>query len=144
VEDASVEILKGVPLFSELDRKALKRVAQAMARRTFSAGDVIAAEGEPGVGFFVISDGRATVTVLGKEVAKLGPGDHVGEMALIAETPRLATVTADTDLVCYAMTSWDFRRLAESNAALSWALLVSTMRRVRNLEQVRSAAGTQI
>src|SRR5438552_3272395 len=108
-----------------------------MTQRTFAAGETIAREGEAGVGFFVIGEGRATVSLLDRVVARVGPGDHVGEMALLADEPRMATVTADTDLTCYAMTSWEFRRLAETNAALSFALLVSTMKRMRNLEHVR-------
>jgi CRP-like cAMP-binding protein len=138
----NVELLQRVPLFSELDRKTLKRVAEAMSERTFNAGETIAKEGETGVGFFVIEDGRARVTILGKDVAELGPGDHVGEMALIAESPRMATVTAETDVRCYGMTSWEFRRLAEGNAALAWNLLESTMKRVRELEQVRADASS--
>ena len=68
-----------------------------------------------------------------------GPGDHVGEMALIAESPRMATVTAGTDIRAYGMTSWEFRRLAENNAALAWNLLASTLKRVRELEEARHA-----
>lgn len=132
-----LELLQRVPLFSELDRKALKRVAGAMAERTFAAGETIAKEGETGVGFFVIEEGRARVSIDGKEVAELGPGDHVGEMALIAESPRLATVTAETDIRAYGMTSWEFRRLAENNAALAWKLLETTLKRVQELEQAR-------
>lgn len=135
-----LELLQRVPLFSELDRKTLKRVGEAMSERTFAAGETIAKEGETGVGFFVIEDGRARVSILGKDVAELGPGDHVGEMALIAESPRMATVVAETDIRCYGMTSWEFRRLAEGNAALAWKLLESTMKRVRELEQARADA----
>ena len=138
---APVEILRQVPLFSELDRRALKHVAQAMSERSFAAGETIAREDEVGVGFFVVAEGTARVTVRGKEVARLGRGDHIGEMALIADSPRLATVVAETELRCFAMTSWEFRRLAEGNAALSWKLLESTMKRVRELEQVRAEAG---
>lgn len=132
--------LRRVPLFSELDRKTLKRVGDAMSERTFAAGETIASEGEAGVGFFVIEDGRARVSILDKEVAMLGPGDHVGEMALIAESPRMATVVAETDIRAYGMTSWEFRRLAEGNAALAWSLLESTLKRVQQLEQARHAS----
>ena len=137
---APVEIIKRVPLFSELDGKALKQVARAMSERTFAAGETVAREEEVGVGFFVVAEGAATVSVLGKEVARLGVGDHIGEMALIAESPRLATVVAETELRCWAMTSWEFRRLAEGNAALSWRLLETTMKRLRELEHARAEA----
>jgi CRP/FNR family cyclic AMP-dependent transcriptional regulator len=71
----------------------------------------------------VIEDGNAKVTVHGEERRRLGPGDYFGEIALIAQSPRTATVTAETDLTAYGMTFWDFRPLVEGNAAIAWKLL---------------------
>jgi CRP-like cAMP-binding protein len=127
---ASTDVLHRVPLFSGLKEKQLKGIAQAMAERTFAAGEEITKEGEISVGFFVIEDGRATVTMNGEQVDRLGPGDHFGEIALIAETPRAATVTAETELRCYGMTSWDFRSLVERNGEIAWEILASTARKL--------------
>lgn len=72
-------------------------------------------------------------------MGELGSGDHFGEIALIAETPRAATIAAETDLRCYGMTSWDFRRLVESNGEIAWAILASTARKLYvNAERERA------
>jgi len=75
------------------------------------------------VGFFVITGGEASVSVDGMEVAKLGPGDHFGELALISEQVRSATVTAEGHLQCLVMAFWDFRRFAKENPDVTWKLL---------------------
>jgi SulP family sulfate permease len=112
-------------LFSDLDRRDLERIAGSMKERTFNAGDTVLVEGESGVGFFVIDTGNATVSVGGQERRKLGPGDYFGEVALLAQTDRTATITADGELRCYGLTSWAFRPLIEENASLAWKLLQS-------------------
>ena len=119
----TTQLLKQVPLFSDLDNRELSQIAESMKRRQFSAGQEIAREGESGVGFFVIEDGNAKVSVHGEERRRLGPGDYFGEIALIAQGARTATVTADTDLTAYGMTFWDFRPLVEGNASIAWKLL---------------------
>jgi SulP family sulfate permease len=122
---APTEVLQRVPLFSDLERRDLERIAGSMKQRTFNAGDTVLVEGESGVGFFVIDDGHATVSVGGEERRKLGPGDYFGEVALLAQTDRTATVTADDELRCYGLTSWAFRPIIEENASLGWKLLQS-------------------
>ena len=96
-----------------------------MKERTFNAGDTVLVEGESGVGFFVIDTGHASVSVGGDERRKLGPGDYFGEVALLAQTDRTATVTADEELRCYGLTSWAFRPIVEENSSLAWKLLQS-------------------
>jgi CRP/FNR family transcriptional regulator, cyclic AMP receptor protein len=120
-----VDLLRKVPLFSDLDNRELQEIAGTMKQRSFSNGQQIAVEGESGVGFFIIEDGDASVTVHGDEVRRLGPGDYFGEIALIAQTPRTATVTAETDLKTYGMTFWDFRPLVEGTPGIAWKLLQS-------------------
>jgi CRP-like cAMP-binding protein len=116
--------LKQVPLFSELSQRQLKRLGHDFKERTFRAGAPIVRENQmSGVDFFVIADGEATVTVKGKEVGRLGPGDYFGELALIGERERLSTVTAVTPVRCLAMASWNFRRFVNSNPDISWKLL---------------------
>ena len=122
-DQETTQLLKQVPLFSDLDNRELSQVAESMKRREFSTGQEIAREGESGVGFFVIKAGDAKVTVHGDERRRLGPGDYFGEIALIAQGARTATVTADSDLVAYGMTFWDFRPLVEGNASIAWKLL---------------------
>jgi CRP-like cAMP-binding protein len=123
VAAGAVDLLKRVPLFSDLDRKELERVANSMKERTFGAGDTVTAEGQTGVGFFVIADGEAKVTVGGQERRRLGPGDYFGEVALLNESARTATITAESELKCYGLTSWEFRPLVETHGTIAWKLL---------------------
>src|SRR3954466_4538097 len=133
--DARVEALRGFELFETLGRRELQRIADGLSERTFPAGTAVAREGEVGVGFFLIDAGNATVTIGGREIGRLGPGDHFGEISLILDTPRTATVTADTDLRCWGMRSWEFRKLVETNAAISWKVLESTALKLRAAQQ---------
>jgi CRP/FNR family transcriptional regulator, cyclic AMP receptor protein len=123
VAEGAVELLRTVPLFSDLDRKELERVASSMKQRLFSAGETVTAEGSSGVGFFIIQSGDAKVTIGGEERRRLGPGDYFGEVALLNESARTATITAETDLTCYGLTSWEFRPLVETHGSIAWKLL---------------------
>jgi CRP-like cAMP-binding protein len=117
------DLLRRVPLFSDLERKELERIAASLKPRTFRAGETVTTEGQSGVGFFVIEDGEAKVTVGGDERRRLGPGDYFGEVALLNESARTATITAESDLRCYGMTSWEFRPLVETHSSIAWKLL---------------------
>ena len=94
-----------------------------MKDRTFRAGDNVTTEGQGGIGFFVIENGEAKVSIGGEERRRLGAGDYFGEVALLTDRPRTATITAETDLRCYGMTSWDFKPLVESHSSIAWKLL---------------------
>ncbi len=124
----AAELLKRVPLFSDLEDRERQQIANSMKQRRFSAGQQIAVEGQSGVGFFVIEDGQAKVTVAGDEVRTLGPGDYFGEVALITQGARTATVTADSDLTTWGMTFWDFRPLVEDTPSIAWKLLQSAVK----------------
>ena len=131
VAGASPDMLKKVPLFSGLDDKELKEIANSMRERKFRAGDTVTQEGAGGVGFFVVESGQADVNVGGEAKGSVGPGDYFGEIALINESPRTATLTARTDMICYGMTPWDFRPLVESNSAIAWKLLTAMAEKMR-------------
>ncbi len=132
---APKELLKQVPLFAGLDDKQLATLSRNFTDRTFSAGQQVTAEGAGGVGFFVIESGEATVSVGGQERRTLGAGDYFGEVALIDEGARSATITATSELRCYGLTPWQFRPLVEENASIAWPLLLSMARRLREIEQ---------
>ena len=121
--EGAVDLLQRVPLFSDLDRKELERIAASMKERTFSAGETVTAEGSTGVGFFLIESGSAKVTIGGEDRRQLGPGDYFGEVALLNESARTATITAESDLRCYGLTSWEFRPLVETHGSIAWKLL---------------------
>ena len=126
----ATELLQRVPLFSGLDPRELETIARTVHERTFNAGDTVAEEGQSGVGFFVIKDGHAKVTIDGRDVRTLGPGDYFGEIALIAETARTATVKAESELKCYGLTPWEFRPLVQTNAGIAWKLLLALAQKV--------------
>ena len=119
----AVNLLERVPIFQDLDHRELEQIAASMKQRTFHAGDTVTSEGAGGIGFFVIEEGEAKVSVGGEERRRLGPGDYFGEVALLTDSPRSATIVADTDLRCYEMTSWDFKPLVETHSSIAWKLL---------------------
>jgi CRP/FNR family cyclic AMP-dependent transcriptional regulator len=128
---ATVEQIQRVPLFADLDRRELQSLASSFKERTFEAGDTVTSEGAGGVGFFIIDEGDATVSVAGEERARLGAGDYFGELALIDEGTRTATITAENDMRCYGLTSWEFRPLVESNSRIAWKLLQALSKQLR-------------
>jgi hypothetical protein len=127
----SADTLRKVPLFADLDNKELQQIATSMRERRFNAGDTVTKEGQGGVGFFVVEEGEAKVTVGGEDRGVVGPGDYFGEIALINDSPRTATLTASTNMLCYGMTPWDFRPLVESNSAIAWKLLTAMADKLR-------------
>jgi CRP/FNR family transcriptional regulator, cyclic AMP receptor protein len=131
VAEAPIELLQRVPLFADFDRGDLSHLSRTFKERTFDAGATVASEGKAGAGFFVIESGEATVTVRGDTKGKLGPGDYFGEIALIDDGARSATITADSELRCYGLTSWEFRPLVEANATMAWKLLETMAKRLR-------------
>ena len=132
---APVELVQDVPLFAGLDRRELRELATSMKERTFRQGQEIAVEGQSGIGFFLIAEGTATVSQGGQDRATLGPGDHFGEIALIDDGVRTASVTADSELKAYGLTSWEFKPLVESNATIAWKLLKTMATRLREAER---------
>ena len=96
-----------------------------------------------GIGFFMITDGEASVVVDGREVARLGAGEHFGELALISEGVRTATVTAATPLECLEITFWDFRRIAKDNPDIAWKLLQYTVGLLIDERMARALAFSQ-
>jgi len=106
--------LKGVSFFSSISEQDLAAVAEQAGEVSVTAGSVLAREGDVGDKFFVIESGTAEVTRGGEPVAKLGAGDFFGEIALIREERRTATVTATSPMVLIVMTGSSFRSLDSS------------------------------
>ena len=139
VEPGQVETLGRVPLFEDLSEVDRAKIAGLFKQRKFAAGETVTKEGSHAAAFFVIESGTATVTVRGEFRRTMGPGDFFGEIALIDEGSRTATVTADTELVCQGLTLWDFRPLVQQNPAVAWTLLQTLARRLRDAGPARSA-----
>jgi CRP/FNR family cyclic AMP-dependent transcriptional regulator len=127
----SAELIKGVPLFADLDDKTVDRLAGEFIERHFPEGTAIATEGVDGLNFFIVASGEATVTVRGEVVGTLGPGASFGEVALVDKSARSATVTATTPMIAYALPVWSFRPLVEQRPDLAWKLLEILAERLR-------------
>jgi CRP-like cAMP-binding protein len=118
------EDLAHVPLFSDLNKRQLRKLANGFKEKSFAPGRTIVREGHmDGVGFFVVAEGTAAVSMAGKTVARIGPGDHFGELAMITKQARGATVSAETPLRCLTIRFWDFRQFAIENGDVAWKLL---------------------
>jgi len=128
------DALRKVPLLAGLSDRELQRLAGQLHERKFPAGSTVVSEGATGTGFFVITGGEAEVEVGGQMRSKLGPGDYFGEMALIDEGIRSATITAVTDLICYGMTPWEFKPFVDEHPEVAWTLLQNMTRRLREAQ----------
>jgi CRP-like cAMP-binding protein len=106
-----------------------------MRESSFAEGQTVAEEGQSGVGFFVIEEGNATVSRQGNIIRTLEPGDYFGEIALIDEGPRSATVVATTDLRCRGMAAWEFRSFVREHPDVAWTLLATLVSRLREAEE---------
>lgn len=132
---APIEALQRVPLFADLSKQEIKEVARLFKERRFSEGETVVREGSGGAAFFVIDSGEATVFVGGKEYTTLKPGDYFGEIALIDQGTRMATITATSDLLCYGLTFWDFQPLVEENGVIGWKLLQAMAKMYRDARE---------
>lgn len=132
------QAIQNAPLFAQLSKKDLKHLAAALIEQSFPAGTVIIEQGKPGVGFYVIAKGSATVKVKGKVVRSMEAGEHFGEVALIDDGPRMAEITAETDLECFVLPVWQFRAFIKEHPDVAWALMQSLVKRI-----VRDADGDE-
>jgi CRP/FNR family transcriptional regulator, cyclic AMP receptor protein len=134
VAGAPTDVLRRVPLFSHLNQRELGQIARLFKERRFAAGETVVQEGSGGAAFFLIESGEAAVSLRGRHRATLGPGDYFGELALIDQGARSATVTAGTALVCYGATFWDFGPLVQGDGVIGWKLMQALVERLRAAE----------
>ena len=113
------EVLAGVPLFSMLPNEEVAKLARRAHELRVPAGTVVTDMDSVGVSFGVIVDGQATVSVHGTPVRALGPGDFFGEMALLADQPRNATVTTTSEVDALVVSAQSFKSLVERNPLIA-------------------------
>jgi CRP/FNR family transcriptional regulator, cyclic AMP receptor protein len=141
-QQESVELLAHIPLFSELSSKELRKLAGAAIQRTFPAGSVIVRQGEPGVGLYVLIRGRARVQQQSADgsphqLTLMGSGEVFGELALLDNAPRSATVVAEEETTALVIPIFDFRSLLRDDSDIAIKLLAVLARRVRTAESSR-------
>jgi CRP/FNR family transcriptional regulator, cyclic AMP receptor protein len=135
----NTDLLKKVPLFSDCSVKELTQIAAATKPVKQKAGTVLAREGEPGIGLFVIVSGSAEVSIGGVKRASLGGGDFFGEVALLDGGPRTATVTAKSDMELLGITEWVFRGLMHEHPSIALKTLQAVAGRLRDATKVPTA-----
>jgi CRP/FNR family transcriptional regulator, cyclic AMP receptor protein len=129
-QDTKVQALKGVPLFAGLSRKELLQLERVCEDLEVEPGRVLCKEGEVGREFFVLVDGKVQVIGKGRRVATLTGGDFVGEIALVTELPRTATVTAETPVRLFVLTSREFDAVLDRNPKVERKVLRALARRL--------------
>jgi len=126
-----VELLKRVPLFADCSRGELEQIAQIADEIDLAEGKDLTRLGESGREFFVLLEGEADVSQDGEVINKMGPGDFFGEIALVEDTPRTATVTATTPVRVLVITDRSFKRLLEKQPEIQRKVLVALAQRVK-------------
>jgi CRP-like cAMP-binding protein len=129
-KDAKTDLLKGVPLFSKLDKKGLQAVALIADELDLPAGRELATEGDRGREFFVLLKGEAEVTKGGQSIATMKEGDFFGEIALVTKMPRTATVTAKTNVDVLVITERAFDNLVKHMPEIGRGVAEALMERL--------------
>src|SRR6266581_3383103 len=132
--ESTDELLARVPLFEGLSKKQLSRVSSLMTSLELPSGKVLARQGEAGHEFVILLEGEAEVARDGKVIAVRGPGDYIGEIALLDNQPRTATVTAKTDVAAEVLNRAEFSSLLADAPELSSKLMATLARRLAELE----------
>src|SRR5918992_6366789 len=134
-QDTKVEALRKAPLFEGLSKKELTQLARVSEDMEIPEGTVLTKEGDLGQEFFVIVDGETEVKRKGKNLGTRGAGDFIGEIALLEEVPRTATVKAKTPLRAFVLTRTDFLHLLEENPGVERKVMRALAKRVADLAQ---------
>jgi CRP-like cAMP-binding protein len=129
-----VDHLRAVPLFQGLSDRALESVAALAAELDFSDGDAVTTEGDDGDAFYVVTEGRLDITQGGRHIGDLGPGEFLGEIALIDGRPRTATATAVGEVEALCIRRDAFLQLLDTHGAVRLGVLMALSERIRRDE----------
>lgn len=119
----TIDRLRAIPLFAQLEEQALNRVASLATEFTVNAGHVLIESGHPGLGVFIVEEGRVEVDLADRNTVELGPGESFGELSVLTDHARTARVHALTEVTCLAIRRDDFDRLLEEEPGIAVALL---------------------
>jgi len=131
VADARAARLKAIPLFAGCTSKQIQFIATQVEDMDFAAGRVLCKEGQSGADFFVLLSGAADVTRKGRKIAKMGPGDFFGEIALVDGGPRTATVTTTAPSRCLVLGPRQFQNVLHQDADIAHSVMKALSLRVR-------------
>jgi len=128
--NSKIDLIKQVPLFSSASKAELAEIATIADEIDLPEGRTLIEEGDAGREFFVLIEGTADVMRAGKKIASLGPGDFFGEIALIAKTPRNATITTTSPVRTLVITDRAFRQLLDHSPTIANGVLVALAERL--------------
>ena len=133
-QDTKADALGRCPFFADLSRGELRELAKVTEDMEVEEGKTLTREGAAGSEFFVIVDGEVAVTKEGADVRSLGPGDFFGEISLLEDRPRTATVTAKSPLRFFVLTRQNFRALLSKQPELEEKVTGALEERLRTTE----------
>lgn len=124
-----------IPILAVLRPKDRERILKFAKHRTYAAGDVVVREGDPALNLFLVAEGHARVERADAgPVGRLQPGDFFGELGLIEQHGRTATVIAEDDLTCYLLPAWEFRSLLKEHPEMAVPMLNTVIARLHGRE----------
>ena len=126
--------LATVPLLAGLEERVRRRLAEIGKRRTYSPDEAIVREGSTGTALYIVLRGRARVERDGKAIGQLQGGDFFGELALIEEHPRSATVIASEETDCLLFPAWEFTALLEEHPEIAVPIMRELIARIHRRE----------
>ena len=125
------EFLARVPIFANCTAEEIAAISGVAQDAGFQAGQIIVTQGTPGQAFYLILSGRVEILRDGQSLGAFGPGDFFGEMSLLDQAPRSATIRAIEESTCLMLSSWDFKALLEKYPSIAVKLLEVLSRRLR-------------
>jgi CRP-like cAMP-binding protein len=128
---ANEDFLSKVPLFSHCSPPEIAAIAAVAQEHTYEAGQIIVTQGTPGQAFYLVLSGRVEIVRDNNSLGAFGAGDFFGEMSLLDQAPRSATIRAIEKTVCLMLSSWDFKALLEQHPSIAIKLLEVLSRRLR-------------
>ncbi len=133
---SDIQLLRQVPLFAKLNESHLKKLAKRLVKREYEKGQVIITQGKGGEGLFIIHDGTAEAVRVHPDGEKIvvnefGEMDYFGELALLDEGLRTASVVATSDISCFVLTSWDVKGILRDEPEIAISMLEELANRFR-------------
>jgi len=128
---AHEEFLARVPIFANCTPTEIEAIVAVAQESGFQAEQIIVTQGTPGQAFYLILSGRVEIIRDGQSLGAFGPGDFFGEMSLLDQAPRSATIRALEPTLCLMLSSWDFKALLEQHPSIAVKLLEILSRRLR-------------
>ena len=132
-----IALLKDTPIFADTSEKSLESMLKSAVTKTVPAGDKVVQEGQGGVGFYLILEGKAEVVKEGEKLAEIGAGNFFGELGVIDGQPRTADVIALTETKCWILSQWAMKSIIANHPEVALSMLEELARRLRATDAVR-------